>query len=260
MPEGPPFLSGQFEVRDIRLAYVYVALFQILLLAGYSVRPTLQRTLGWVASRTDSGSTLTWVLSYVLAACAWVPLLARHGFNPGLAGEALMASRSGGGPDSQDIGMVHYVQFLGVYGVALLIVRATVFTHRLRFVSVLTAAVSVLPLVMSGTRYLWLFAVLPACIVAFRQYQKRLTPIRVVRWGLAAMALVVVAQIQLGVRHHGWREVSNLGFGQMLETAVTGQFTALLFAEHLVPRSHGYFFRIGHSVFCRALDPAGAMA
>src|SRR5262245_22639507 len=196
VPDGPPFLSGQFEANDVRMAYVYVALFQALLLAGYSLRPGLRRAREWVARRKDSRSKLTGTASYALAACAWVPVLAKYGFSIGLAGEALMASRSGEGPVSQDVGMLHYLQFLGVDGVALLIVRAFVYADRLRTTSVAIAAVAVLPLVMSGTRFLWLFVALPACVVAFRRYQKRIGMLRIARWGLAALGLILVAQIQ----------------------------------------------------------------
>src|SRR5262249_3803979 len=151
VPDGPPFLSGQFEINDIRMAYVYVALFQALLLVGYSLRPGLHRARDWVAHRRDSSSMFTGAMIHALAACAWIPVLVKYGFDLAQAGQALMASRSGEGPASQDVGMLHYLQFLGVYGVALLIVRSFVYADRLRGPSVLIAAVAVLPLIMSGT-------------------------------------------------------------------------------------------------------------
>src|SRR5262245_8527852 len=100
--DGPPFLSGQFEINDIRMAYVYVALFQALLLVGYSLRPGLHRVRDWVAHRRDSSSMFTGAMIHALAACAWVPVLAKYGFDLAQAGQALMASRSGEGPASQD--------------------------------------------------------------------------------------------------------------------------------------------------------------
>ena len=61
--------------------------------------------------------------------------------------------------------------------------------------------------------------------------------------GLAAAVLVVllVAQLQFAYRGVGWTEVGKAPAADLSQLNSNGQFTALLFAEHLVPNEHAYF-------------------
>jgi len=100
-----------------------------------------------------------------------------------------------------------------------------------------------------GARHLWLFVALPACIVAITTIQGRMTPFRTLRLLAIALVVLVVIQLQLVLRQIGWGEIGGVTLAQLLETVTTGQFSALLFAEYLVPDVHGYFLEPAEPFF-----------
>ncbi len=241
VPEGVPIPMSQFGPDLVGLAFLYVACFEVMLLAGYSVRFRMPRLLSWIRSRVDSPSRLTWALRYGLAACALAPLLLSYGFDIGAAVGALMAARSGVGPDAEDIGLFHNLYYLGMYGAALLLAEGLVLRRRSRAWGVLAGGIAAAPFVMWGARHLWLFVALPACVLAISRFRGRVGAFRALRWAVMGLLVLVVVQLQFALRGVGWREIGNLTSVQLIQGGQTGQFVALLFAEYLVPDMHDYF-------------------
>jgi hypothetical protein len=65
----------------------------------------------------------------------------------------------------------------------------------------------------------------------------------------AALIVLVVAQAQFAYRSIGWQEVGNAPTEELSQLNTTGQFTALLFAEYLVPNEHAYFMEPAEPYF-----------
>jgi hypothetical protein len=241
VPDGVPVSEPQFGQDLIQLALVYVAVFQLALLMGYSFRPGMRWMLRWVQSRVDTASNTAHVVRYLLIACALLPLLLSYDFDLKAALEALLAARSGSGPESQEVGLIHYLLFFGMYGGALFFVEALGRRGRIRIWKILIGAVAALPFVMGGARHLWLFVALPVCIVALSHLRGKATVGHAARWIAVMLVIFVVIQLQYTLRTIGWREIGNLTPSQLLQENTTGQFTSLLFAETLVPQTHDYF-------------------
>ena len=247
---GPSHLFDQFSPDLVQQAYLYVAVFQLMLLTGYSIRPRMRRLMTWVTSRIDSSAKRGLVVRCLLGACAWVPLLYAYGFEVDPVVEALMASRSATASPMQNIGLWHNLYYLGMFGAAILLADSLLFRAGSRRIGLLFGGFTALPFVMLwGARHLWLFVALPACIVAITTIQGRMTPFRTLRLLAIALVVLVVIQLQLVLRQIGWGEIGGVTLAQLLETVTTGQFSALLFAEYLVPDVHGYFLEPAEPFF-----------
>jgi oligosaccharide repeat unit polymerase len=248
----PPFavpaelpLSGQFAEELVHWGWLYVAIFQLMLMVGYAFRPRLKLLTGWVQSRVDRRSRLSLAAPYICAGCALLPILVAYQLNVDMSIEALLAARSGTRPKGQELGSIRYLYFVGMYGAALLLSDLLLFRQRRTrtWVAIVGATVlcfAMLPFVMGGTRHLLLFIALPSCIWAMRRAPQRFSLRRM--WWLGGLGLILFAmQLQFVVRSVGWTEISSVSVVRILEGGTAGQFTALLFAESLVPASHDYF-------------------
>jgi hypothetical protein len=57
----------------------------------------------------------------------------------------------------------------------------------------------------------------------------------------AVVLFFLVAQLQFAYRSVGWEELRNGPTNELTQLDTNGHFTALMFAEYLVPVHHGYF-------------------
>jgi hypothetical protein len=248
-PAGLPMIWGRFSGDLVSLAYLYVTLFQCMLFAGYSVRLRLRPLYSWVASRVDSQSELSWLGAYLLAACAFVPLLLAHRFDVWAAVQALLAARSGDAPEAQDVGLLQNLYFLGLYGAAFLLAQAFVFSGRLRIAAGVVGALAAAPFVMGGTRHLWLFIAFPLLVLSFARFRGKVNLLYMIRVGVAVGLVLLVAQLQFAFRDVGWLQTDEKPAERLSEVSTTGQFTALLFAEFLVPEEHDHFLEPAEPYF-----------
>ncbi len=249
IPEGFPITATQFEPELIRQALVYITVFQLLLLVGYSIRPRLEKAVGFFSSRVDSLSFDRWILVVLLVACSVLPLLIFYDFDFDNIVSALLASRSGTDLETSEPGITQHLALFGIYGAALFFVYAlkTSTWHRLWWL--LLGAMVAVPFVTGGTRHLWLYISLPSVLILLRGFKGQLDGRRVVGFAAAALVVFVVAQAQFAYRSIGWREVGNVAPEELSQLNSTGQFTALLFAEHLVPNEHAYFMEPAEPYF-----------
>jgi oligosaccharide repeat unit polymerase len=242
IPSPLRVLDFQFNVALVQRAYLYIALFQFMLLIGYSVRPKMRSLVSWVQSRVDSPTDYSRILRYVLAACAVLPLLLTFGFNIEDTRDALLAARSGQGPEAQqDIGMLHYLYFFGLYSAAFFTAEALVFRTRTKLWAFLVMGIIISPFVLWGVRHLWLFVAMPSLAAAAAIYLGRAEPASRAKWLGLAILLLIVLQLQFVLRDQGWKNIANIRPSQLAQADTIGQFTALLVAEYLVPDTHGYF-------------------
>src|SRR5207253_2628916 len=75
IPDGFPINATLFSQDLIRQALIYVALFQLMVLIGYSIRPRFDKPLTFLASRIDSLSFDRSILGLMLILCAVLPLV-----------------------------------------------------------------------------------------------------------------------------------------------------------------------------------------
>jgi oligosaccharide repeat unit polymerase len=241
IPEGFPISASQFNQDLIRQGLMYVAVFQLLMLVGYSIRPRFDRPLTFLASRIDSLSFDRSVLGLMLMLCAILPIAIYLNFDFDKIIATLVASRSGSDFDGPEPGLAQHLALFGIYGSSLFFVYALKANTWRRFWWLFLGALSALPFLLSGTRHLWLYIALPSIIIILRGYKDRTDRFRLLGLAAAVGVFLLVAQLQFAYRAVGWSEVRNGPTSELTQVNTNGHFTALMFAEHIVPNQHAYF-------------------
>lgn len=249
IPLGFPINEAQFDQGLIAQALIYITVFQLLSLVGYSIRPRINRPIRFLASRVDSLSFDRWLLAALLLASSVLPLLIAYDFDFNNVVAALLVSRSGMDVETSDPGLTQHLALFGIYGAALFFVYALKTSTWLRLWWLLLGAIVAVPFVTGGTRHLWLYISLPSLLIVLRGFKGQLAGRRVVGFAAAALIVLVVAQVQFAYRGVGWQEVGNSAPDELSQLNTTGQFTALLFAEYLVPTEHEYFMEPAEPYF-----------
>jgi oligosaccharide repeat unit polymerase len=258
-----PYLNGensyvgpfQWEPERVSFALLYVAVFQAMTLVGYSIRPRIRSLTSWATSRVDGHSGTSHLFMLALAVCAVIPVLLTYGFDLGAATESLLAPRASRGPAPNEIGLLHFLSFFGMFGVAYLLARSVVAAPPgRRILNFVAATLFVLPFVLTGTRHLLLFVIMPAVVIAAAQPQIRLN-VRVTKAALLAGALLILVTAQSAARDRGWTLNTFARPTVANQFDVTGQFQAVLVATWLVPREHDYFFEPIEPYFAIHLIP-----
>jgi hypothetical protein len=239
--EGFPINASQFDQELISQALVYVTLFQLLLFVGYSIRLRGTRLVNFFVCRVDSLSFDRWIVGFLLAVCAVLPLLIYYEFDYDKIVMALLASRSGGNFDAPEPGLSQHLALFGLFGASLFFVYALKTNTWRRLWWLVLGVMAALPFVSGGTRHLWLYISLPSLLIVLRGFKGKLDRFRLVGLAATALLIIVVAQAQFTYRTIGWSEIGNATPESLAAINNTGQFTALLFAQHLVPHEHPYF-------------------
>jgi len=241
IPDGFPINATLFNQDLIRQALIYVSLFQLMVLIGYSIRPKFDKPLALLASRIDSLSFDRSILGLLLVLCAVLPLVTYYNFDFDKIIAALLASRSPTEFDGPEPGLAQHLAMFGMYGASLFFVYALKTSTWRRLWWLFLGAIAALPFVSSGTRHMWLYISLPSFLIILRGLKGRSNNYGIVGLAAAAVVVLLVAQFQFAYRSVGWSEVGNAPAADLSHLNSNGQFTALLFAEHLVPNEHAYF-------------------
>jgi hypothetical protein len=249
VPDGFPIPATQFDVELISRALFYITVFQLLLFVGYSIRPRLKRPAAFFKSRVDSLSFDRWILAGLLVACALAPLLVYYNFDFDKIMEALLASRSSADFEAPEPGLAQHMALFGIYGAALFFVYALRANTWRRFWWLFLAIIVALPFIMGGTRHIWFYISLPSILIVLRGFKGQLTTYRFVGLITVVLVVFVVAQLQFAYRSVGWREIGKAPTEELSQLNTTGQLTALLFAEYLVPSQHTYFMEPAEPFF-----------
>lgn len=249
IPEGFPISAAQFDQELIRQALFYIAVFQLLLLAGYSIRPRLGKAVGFFASRVDSLSFDKWLIAIFLFLCAILPVLIFYDFDADKMATALLASRSGTDFEAPEPGLAQHLALFGIYGAALFFVYALRANTWRRLWWLFLGGIVALPFILGGTRHIWLYISLPSVLIVLRGFKGQLNRYRIIGLTAAALIVVLVAQAQYAYRSVGWSEVENAPTEELSQVNTNGQLMALLFAEHLVPNEHPYFMEPAEPFF-----------
>jgi oligosaccharide repeat unit polymerase len=256
MANGPtPFMPQNLRGPQpmsfgvVRLAFVYVAVFQALLLVGYSIRLSTRRLAARAAARVDRPVAARWV-PYVLASGAGLSVLAAASFNSSNAFNTLLEARTS--TKSLDLVSANYglnvLYIIGVFGVALLVVRTILEPKSRRPLHLVATALLAVPVFLNSARHVSFYvglAALAAVLVQIRSGRRsragrssgraRRTAVFV------GVALLLVAQVQFVLRTVGFDQLDVISPSRLVQTNVTDQFGALLFAVSYVPHEHGYF-------------------
>jgi hypothetical protein len=240
--EGFPIRATQFSQILIQQAVIYVSVFQLLLLVGYSIRPKVERPIAFLASRIDALSFDRSILGIMLIVCAVLPLLMYYRFDLDKILAVLLASRSFSELDAPEPGMAQHLTIFGIFGAALFFVYALKSNAWRRFWWLILGAIAAVPFISAGTRHIWLYISLPSVLIIMRGFKNRSDRKYGAIWLSSSVLIVLaVAQIQFGYRGVGWREIGSAPSGELSQVNTNGHFSALLFAEHLVPNEHAYF-------------------
>ncbi len=241
VPDGFPLDETQFSFDLIHDALLYVSIFQLLLLVGYSLRPRLERPLQLLAARTDSLSLDRTLVAILLVACGLVPMLIYYQFDVDRVMAAIIASRSPTDFEAGEPGLAQHLALFGIFGGALFFVYALKVKTWRRVAWILLGVLAALPFISAGARHVWLYISLPSLLILLRGFKGSFTPPRVFAVVLGTLFILTIAQFQIAYRTVGWNEIGSGPTQELLSLNTNGHFTALLFAEHLVPNEHPYF-------------------
>ncbi len=241
----------RWPVDLVNTSLLYIAMFQLLLLVGYSLRPRMRMWTNWVRNRQDYRSPTTRVLPYAFGALGVFTALLAYGFDLSLSTEVMLAGRNAS-VRAQDIGLLHFLDFFALYG------AATVFNEVMlsnqesrapRSLRVISALIFVAPFLFGGARHIALFVILPSVVLSLIRWKTRLTPRQAIRWILLAAFAVALLQVQFAFRQTGWTTVSDQTVERLKEVDAFGQFGSLNYALFLVPSHHDYFMEFAEPYF-----------
>src|SRR5205823_6094615 len=166
-----PINATLFNQDLIRQALIYVSLFQLMVLIGYSIRPRFDKPLTFLASRIDSLSFDRSILGLMLILCAVLPLLTYYNFDFDKIIAAVVASRSPTEFDGPEPGLAQHLAMFGMYGAALFFVYALKTSTWRRLWWLFLGAIAAVPFVSAGTRHIWLYISLPSFLIVLRGFK-----------------------------------------------------------------------------------------
>ncbi len=240
--EGFPINATQFDQELIQQALVYVSIFQLLLFVGFSIRPRLERPINFFVSRVDSLSFDRTLIALALFFCSVIPVLIYYDFDGATIIAAVLASRNGADLEAPEPGLAQHASVFGIYGASLFFVYALKVKTWQRIWWLVLGVLAALPMIAAGTRHIWLYISLPSLLIVLRGFKGSFTTSRLIALVAVALLILTVAQLQIAYRAVGWKEIGSETSQGVATVNTNGQFTALLFAEYLVPNEHGYFF------------------
>ena len=237
--------STLFDVEVIHRALLHLCLFQLMLLVGFAIPSGRYRFGHWFTSRVDIVHGRL-ILQVLLAACILLSLGSTYLWDWSHLFRSMLGSYGVRfGQDSAllvDPPFLAYILPLGLYGAAVLFVDALEPRRPRRYLAGAAAAAATLLVVLSGSRHIVLVILVPVGAVILRRSYRQLRISRVLVWMFAIVLFFWVFQIQVRSRDIGWQAALAKGPSQLLNvTELTGQFSALLFAESLVPLRHDFF-------------------
>ena len=242
MPFEAPVGFDQFPISLVRIGLVYVALFQLATLAGYSLRFRRTARIFNVANRQDRSSGVVRIALYLLAACAWVPLIASYGLNfTGIVHVLLSSRHAVSDVAGNDAGLLVNFSSLSLFGSAALLAKALFSRSPLKLLDLVVAFIGVVPTIASGTRYRLLYVFVPLLVIAFARLVARRQYRRLALIAVGGMLMLMLFQAQSAVRRVGWNHLLEVKSDTFLAMKPTLQFDSLLFAVYLVPSHHPYF-------------------
>ena len=200
VPENFPYSATQFDQGLIQQALVYVSVFQLMLLAGHSIRPRLDRPLKFLADRMDSLSFDRSLVVFLLILCSFTPLFVYYDLDIVKIVAALLASRSGTDFESPEPGLAQHVAVFGIYGASLGFVYALKAATWRRLWWLAMGVIAALPFVLGGTRHIWLYISLPSVLIVLRGFKGVMSHKRVVALTTIALVVLVIAQAQFVYR------------------------------------------------------------
>jgi hypothetical protein len=251
---SPPFVAAssmgltgmQFSPNSVAESLVYVALFQFFAIAVHVLLPHVSWPARWLSNRLDRSGSAASILLYGLSTIGILLLLIRYGGSPAAAWDAMLAARSGQGPEKDvDIGLLSHFSYIGYAAAAVLLAKTFSqlniknwmrFTPEIGF-----GLVCILPVLLSGTRHVALYVVLPLGLFAIRFYSaveiRRRVPLLI----LFGVAVFLLAQLQFALRTSGWNAITEIDVQNLGQTNAAGQFLALLYCVTMVPQFLPFF-------------------
>jgi oligosaccharide repeat unit polymerase len=184
--EDPPFPTpdalypGFFQTIPpdvVAICLIGVNLFALTAMLGWRYLPQPQRVLGLLADRLDppSASWLDW-LALGLVLLAWMSLFLAYQGNLSAAVADLLLMRAGGKIGaSQDVGILHHLRLLGVFGAALALARIVLRSPGLKVARYLAVGL-MFPILFfgQGSRFNFGYLLLPAVLVLIAPARHRL--------------------------------------------------------------------------------------
>jgi oligosaccharide repeat unit polymerase len=187
-------------------------------------------------------------LIYTFAGCGLFTTALAYSFDARRVWTALVASRTGADSAWQDPGLWNNLAAFGMFGASYLLIEAWTPSRRRKIWQAIVGLAACLPFVMGGTRHLVLFVLLPVLVAGITRL-RRMTIGRILALFLAGVVVFAILQLQYAVRAQGWDSLSKKVHTKDLFTNSTAQFSALLFALHLVPAEHGFFYELAEPYF-----------
>ena len=260
MPFEAPVGFDQFPIRLVRIGLVYVALFQLATLAGYSLRFRRAARIFKMANRQDR----SWNRPHralFLAACAWVPLIASYGLDFQTIGHVLLSSRHAiSDVAGSDAGLLVNFSSLSLFGSATLLARVLLSRSPLKPLDLVVAFIGIVPTIASGTRYRLLYVFIPLLVIAFAHLVARRQYGRLTFIAAGGIVMLMVFQAQIAVRRVGWSHLLEMKGRYVSGDEADLQFDSLLVCCLFGAAASSIFYGANDSVFLHPLGSQESMA
>jgi oligosaccharide repeat unit polymerase len=247
-PLGMPLNENRFSPEEVATALLHCAFFEAMIFVGYSwsVRSTTW-VKRWMVSRVDTKDPLKRVLLYLFVPCGFVSLAVGYGFRFNAILAALLDGRIGVA-GIEERGLWVNLDNLGLFAAAYFFVRSASGEKLFRVANAFIGVLAATPFVLSGTRHFLLFIFFPVCLAGLRTLSGSFSPARLTKWSILFAIFFCLPFLQVTLRSVGWSQLFSPEPIEIYPDA-SGQFSALLYAEHLVPADHPFFHELAEPYF-----------
>ena len=247
-PGGMPLGQDRFSPEEVAKGLFYCGVFEAMIFVGYSWPARgATRIKRWAASRVDASGPLAKIILCLCVPCGFLTLTIAYGFRPDAILAALVNGRAGVAGVGEHQLWMNLDEF-GLFGAAYFFVLATSKGTVKRVAGVLIGAFAATPFVLSGTRHFLLFIFLPVCVANLRKLSGSFNPGRVMKWSVLFVVFFCVSCLQVTLRQGGWVQILSPETIEIYPDT-SGQFSSLLYAEHLVPAGHAFFHEFAEPFF-----------
>jgi oligosaccharide repeat unit polymerase len=247
-PASMPLNENRFSSEEVATALLHCAAFEVMIFVGYSlsVRST-DRAKRWMVSRVDTKDPLKRVLPYLFVPCGFVSLVVGYSFRFDSIRAALLDGRIGVG-GIEERGLWVSFDHFGLFAAAYFFLCSASGEKLFRVTYALIGVIAATPFVLSGSRHYLLFIFFPVCLAGLRKLSGSLTPGRLMKWSILFAIFFCLPFLQVTLRSVGWAQLFSPEPIEIYPDA-SGQFSALLYAEHLVPADHDFFYELAEPYF-----------
>lgn len=222
--------------ENIQTALIYIGCSALLVLVGYGIKIKLPTYVDNLLRREDAQGNWRWRTRYALGTLTFTPIVLQ---TTGLSADGVLDSLQGSRTitlSTEEAGLLVHLAHIGLAAASLILVEGSMQKSARRIVTLAAGVVLLLPHLSRGTRHFTVIALMPTVFALLTDKKRR------GQLAVAALMLFGIIQMQYALRDRGWNTVDRDSIVEsQTQTAVTGQFEALVQSIAFVPSERDYF-------------------